>query len=303
MTMIAIAHPRNRKQPVWVELQKILADNGVELSVYYSEWSGHSSELAEQHCPKEGTVLSVGGDGTFNEVLNGWMNQADRGSPHFVLVPLGTGNDFARDQGLKLDAMELAAAVLRPTLKTVDLAKVSFQTEEGERQRYFLVAATLGFSAEVVRLFQSMPRVLPGTAQYLLAMLVSLWRWHNVSASIETDQGTWESQNLFNFNIANARFYGGGMYASPRAQVDSGRLETVLMELGRFGVLKALPRNYNGKFEDVPGVRQQSATSIRVSSPAPIPVQADGEYLGTTPIEVEIVPQVMNLALPGRQAP
>lgn len=294
--MVAIAHPRNRKQALWVELQKILADNNVELEVHYSEWSGHSRELAKLHCPKEGTVLAVGGDGTFNEVVNGWMEQEDRGEPNFVLVPLGTGNDFARGEGIKGDAMELAAAALRPQVKKVDLAKMTYSTAVGPASRYFLVGATLGFSGEVVRFFQTLPRLLPGSAQYLFSVIVSLFCWRNGTATIETEHGVRESTQFFNMNIANGRHYGGGMVSSPRAKVDSGQLETVLMEMNKLQVVKALPRNYTGKFDNVRGVHQLGAKTVKVSSPRPLPVQADGEYLGTTPLEVNVLPQVMRLA-------
>ncbi len=299
MPIVAIVHPRRAKHPAWVELQKILVDQGQELEIHLSEWSGHSRELACQHCPKEGTVIAVGGDGTFHEVVNGWMEQPERGEPNFVLVPMGTGNDFARDQGLRANPMELAAAVLRPEVKTIDLAKLSYLGEEGPATCYSLAAATVGFSAEVVRYFQTLPRFLPGTVQYLFATVVSLFRWSNGRASIWIDDEVHESSRFFNLNVANTRYYGGGMYASPRAVADSGQLETVLMELTRWEVIKASPRNYNGNFEGVNGVTQQSATSIKVESPLALPVQADGEFLGVTPLEITVCPKVMRLALPG----
>lgn len=299
MPIVAFVHPRRVKHPAWIELQKILLDNGQELETHVSEWSGHSRELACKNCPQEGTVIAVGGDGTFHEVVNGWMEQLERGQPNFVLVPLGTGNDFARDQGLRADPMDLAAAVLCPEIKLIDLAKVSYLGEEGPASCYSLAAVTVGFSAEVVRYFQTLPRFLPGTAQYLFATVMSLFRWSNGRASIHIDDVTHESSRFFNLNVANSRYYGGGMFASPRAVVDSGQLETVLMELTKWEVVKASPRNYNGNFDGLRGVTQQGAGTIRVESPLSIPVQADGEFLGVTPVEITVCPQVMRLALPG----
>ncbi len=245
-------------------------------------------------------MLSVGGDGTFSEIINGWMKQERRGSPDFVMVSLGTGNDFARDQGLRDDPQEWASAVLQPRTKMIDLGRVTFQSPKGESERYFVVGTTVGFSAEVTRFFQTLPRILPGTTQYLFSLLVSLIRWRNKSVELCLDDRVSQSQNFFNFNIANVRYYGGGMYSSPRAVVDSGELETVLMELSKLGVIKALPQNYSGEFEGVTGVHMRAARTVRVNSPSQLPVQADGEYLGTTPIEVEILPQTLRLSLPAR---
>lgn len=293
---MAIAHPRNRRQKLWLELQSRLQQKA-ELEVHYSEYSGHSRELARDHAPAEGVVLSVGGDGTFNEILNGWMDQPERGQPNFVLVPLGTGNDFARDRGIEKDPSKLEKAVFEPTVTPTDLGSLCFRSAEGGRRcRYFVVGATIGFSAEVTRYFQTLPRVFPGTVQYLFSLLVSLIRWRNTQAQILSDSIDLESLDFFNLNLANSRYYGGGMYSSPLARPDDGRLEMVLMELGKFDVIKALPQNYNGKFHEVQGLLQHPIRRLSLESPRDLPVQADGEYLGTTPIEVEVVPQAFRLA-------
>lgn len=298
--MIAIAHPRNRRHPLWCEVEQQLTQRG-ELQTLYSEWSGHSAELARTHCPQSGVVLVVGGDGTFNEVVNGWMQQENRGRPSFLLVPLGTGNDFARDQSLSRDAHTIISSALQPAIKEIDLGWLSYQGQGEIGERYFLNAATIGFSAEVTRFFQTLPRVLPGTAQYLFSLLVSLVRWRNRSTTLSLDGEETLAKNLFNLNLANSKYYGGGMYASPRACVESGRLETVLMELNKLGVVRALPRNYNGKFDGVEGVRQWSLEGSISVDEASIPVQADGEYLGTTPVEAKILPKELSLVLTGSQ--
>ena len=91
------------------------------------------------------------------------------------------------------------------------------------------------------------------------------------------------------------------MYASPRACPQSGTLETVVMELNRWGVLKALPRNYNGKFDGVEGVRQLTVEeNLHVLDPG-IPVQADGEFLGQTPVEASVVKAAFSIVVTGKR--
>lgn len=297
-TSVAIVHARNRKNSLWLELSRLLEARGREVETHYTESAGHARHLARKYAPTEGVLMAVGGDGTFSETVNGWLEQPERGEPAFLLVPLGTGNDFARDQELPADAETLAATVMSPRIREIDLAYLTYQGPSGPESCYYVVGATVGFSAEVTRFFCQLPRLLPGTAQYLFSLLVSLIRWKNVTAEIESDGDLLSTSNLFNLNIANTRFYGGGMYSSPRALADSGQLEMVGMELNKLQVLKAMPNNYNGKFDDVQGVTQKPVFEMSVRTPVPVPVQADGEYLGTTPISIRVHPGLLKLAVP-----
>ena len=298
MSVLTIVHPSKRLHPLWLDVKKRL-EQWTRIDEHCSQWAGHSTELARELSPQEGVVVVVGGDGTFHEVINGWMSRSQRGCPGFLLVPLGTGNDFARDQKLSRDACRIAEAARNPRLKPLDLGHLHYQGSSGEESRYFLNAATLGFSAETTRLAQSLPRFFPGTVQYLFSLLVSLIRWENRSARLTVDHESFVLPNLFNLNIANTRFYGGGMYASPRACPQSGTLETVVMELNRWGVLKALPRNYNGKFDGVEGVRQLSVREKLCLLDPGIPVQADGEFLGETPVEASVVKDAFSIVMTG----
>lgn len=296
MSILAVVHGRLENHPRWRELESRLKSRG-QLTVHYSQFAGHSRELAREHLPHQGTVLSVGGDGTWNEVLNGWMERPDRGQPTFVLMPLGTGNDFARDREIPADLERVEKACFEPTVQPIDLGKLTFQHGAERSSRYFVVGATVGFSAEVTRFFQTLPRLFPGTVQYLFSLLISLMRWKNARATVESDSVDLSSTDFFNLNLANTRFYGGGMYSSPLARPDDGQLEFVLMELNKLQVIKALPQNYNGRFDEVAGVLQVSVKNLRLEAPLPLQVQADGEYLGTTPIEVEVIPGAFNLGL------
>ena len=298
MSVLAIVHPSKHLHPLWLDVKKRL-EQWTRIDEHCSQWAGHSTELARELSPQEGVVVVVGGDGTFHEVINGWMSRSQRGRPGFLLVPLGTGNDFARDQKLSRDACRIAEAARNPRLKSLDLGHLQYQGSSGEESRYFLNAATLGFSAETTRFAQTLPRFFPGTVQYLFSLLVSLMRWENRSARLDVDQQSFVMPNLFNLNIANTRFYGGGMVASPRAHPQSGTLEAVVMELNRWGVLKALPRNYNGKFDGVEGVRQVTVRDrLRVPDQG-IPVQADGEFLGETPVKASVVRNAFSILVTG----
>lgn len=293
MKPLAIVHPRSRRQARWLEVQKLLKAAGVEVEIHLSEWPGHARVLAQQHVHSERLNISVGGDGTMNEILNGWKEQASQTAPVFATVPGGTGNDFARSLGLDLAPERLASAIVEPRPQTFDLGLA----RTGSEKRYFLVGATGGFSAEVTRRVHALPRVAPGTALYLFSLLTSLLSWRNRTASLEIDGRRLQSHNFFNLNLANVRHYGGGMVSAPRAHPADGRLDMVLMELSLPEVVRALPENYLGRFHRVPGVRQRSFRRARLETLPPSPIQCDGEMLGVTPLEVELDPDGVLLSV------
>lgn len=296
--VLAFVHPRAENRPGWLALQQSLAEHGVEVVSHLSRWAGHTRELAREHLPPEGIALAVGGDGTFHELVNGWLDQEAPGRPRFLPIPHGTGNDFIRSVWPGREE-QLVKAIVDPRERDFDLGKITYQTPQGRRTRYFLVGATVGFSASVTEFMSKLPRILPGTPLYLFSLVVSLLTWVNRRARFSVDSDEIESHRFFNLNVANVRHYGGGMVSAPAAVADDGQLDPVLMELTKLGVIRAMPENYRGRFERVSGVRQFRCSRLALQSPFRLPVQADGEFLGSTPIEVEILPG----ALPGLEVP
>lgn len=290
MTVRVVAHPAALAGGLWKSTAARLEQLGVRVEVAVSAYAGHARELARalSGCPDP--VVAVGGDGTFNEVVNGLMGGS---GARLALVPGGTGNDFARALELPRSPEALARAITQPTPRRLDIGLV--EAAGMERGRYFALNVTVGFSAEVTRRVAAMPRLCPGTCIYLMSLLVSLWSWRSREGELSVDGQPRSIQRLFNLNVANTKYYGGGMYSAPGADPADGLLDVVSMEIGRLAALAALPENYNGHFERVPGVWQGRGREFEVRSPAPLVVQCDGDVVGRTPARISVVPGGLTL--------
>lgn len=292
MLFRVVAHPLAAASRGWKRVREVLEQGGGAVDLQVSQFAGHSRELARTLAPAENeVVVAAGGDGTFNEVIDGLMSG---GHPvRLGFVSLGTGNDFFRALGVSTDPDAMARRLLEPTAQALDLGML--EAAGMERPRPFACNVSTGFSAAVTRRVASMPRGLPGTGIYLLSLVLSLASWRSRPGTVRVDGQERRVERLFNLNVANTRYYGGGMYAAPNADPADGLLDLVLMELTLLGVLKAMPENYRGRFDRVQGVWQSPCREVEIESPVPLVIQADGDVLGTTPARIQVLPGALTL--------
>lgn len=302
MSVSVVAHPKARRSPCWQEFLSHLEGQGVHPRVEVSGQAGHARELAAALAASTEILVAAGGDGTVHEVANGLLEAfppgSDRRPPPLLIVPLGTGNDFARALGLPRQPGALARMLLSPRPRPLDVGRLTCQHQGRPRQLYFVASCSVGFAAEATRRALQMPGWLPARAIYLLGLASALVAWKSHPARLRIDGQPRESSRFFNLNAANTRYYGNGMVAAPRAVPDDQALEVVLMELSLLQVLLALPENYRGRFERVRGVWQTPARRVEVEADPPLPVQADGEMAGTTPLSCEVVPAALEVLHP-----
>ena len=270
----AILHPQAATHRFWLELKRHLG----EVECLTSRYPGHARLLACQSTAS--TVLAVGGDGTVHQVVNGLMARAD--APRLGIVPLGSGNDIARSLSVPRQPTSLAAQLLDPASKLLDLLQVEFP---GQPPLYALGFVGVGFSSHAVSLAHRLRGKLPNRLLYLAALLVGMASWRNVRMGATPDY----SADIMNFNIANLKYYGGGMIGSPVAEPQDGRFECVGMALSRLAALRNLHHTYTGQFHKVAGVTQWSASDTEVDAPGILQVQADGELVGTTPFRCRLL--------------
>ncbi|MCE7872917.1 diacylglycerol kinase family lipid kinase [bacterium CPR1] len=290
----AVAHPLAARSRVWLETLQELEQRGVVLKTESSRFAGHSRELAAQLAGQAELMLVLGGDGTIHEVVNGLFDQSGP-RPTLCLVPLGTGNDLCRGLGVRLEKDRLVQTVLKGVRRQMDLGRL---TCDGGRV-LFGCTCSAGFAAEVARRTDELATKskLRGLS-YSVALLLCLTGFKSPRAHFTIDGTEHRAPLLFNLNLCNTRYYGGGMTAAPRAEPFDGELDMVSMELNRLQVLQALPRNYSGNFGGIAGVVQQRVRRLRLETDPPVLVQADGQIVGRTPLEVEVVPAALELVLP-----
>ena len=234
--------------------------------VVYTEGPGHAPRLVRE--APETRVVAVGGDGTVHEVLKGLRPDQALG-----VVPVGSGNDFARMLGLhRLSPAEALARALASPIRRVDLGLVN-----GEP---FAASLGLGFDAGVARRALSAPRFLVGMPRYLYGIFAELKNL--VLPELELIAG---GKRLYRgpallAAVMNGPTYGGGFPIAPMADPADGRLEAVVAgRFSRLGVLGILPRLMRGRHLSHPEVRHFSAPAFELRFDRPTPVHADGEVL------------------------
>ncbi|HLK59599.1 MAG TPA: diacylglycerol kinase family protein [Chthonomonadaceae bacterium] len=231
-------------------------------------------------------VVAAGGDGTVSEVLNGLVGTETR----LGILPLGTGNDFARTLGIGTDLKLAVLTLFYGNPRKVDVGRV--------HGRYFLNVAGCGFDAVCAQRVNQGYRYLHGTAAYLAAVYQSLLSYKRSEITLTVDGETRKLKAML-CSVANAQTYGGGMRIAPDARLNDGLLDVCIVTTeSKWEFLKAFPRVFRGTHVTHPDVILLRGREIRVESDPVLPVLVDGEVLGTTPADFSILPQAITVMTP-----
>jgi diacylglycerol kinase (ATP) len=249
-------------------------ESGWQVNEYVTGGRGHATTIAAK-LPEDGApVLVLGGDGTLNEVINGLRNRS-----HPVgLVPIGTGNDFARLLRLR-NAEETLQAMRRGHRLLVDAAVVDVVNEDGtvERRR-FINSMGIGFDAAVA-VDVAKVRLGSGILPYLLSVFRLLRSYEAVPSTVAFNNAE-ISTSLFLACIGNGRTSGGGFRLTPDAMADDGLLDLChVRSLSKLRVLQVLPKALSGSHVRCPEVHMARAAHFDIALDFPLPVHLDGEIL------------------------
>ncbi|MGA1976272.1 MAG: diacylglycerol kinase family protein [Bacteroidales bacterium] len=278
----------------WNRISELLHREQIRFTAVFTERKGHAIEFA-QDAVNAGfrKIISVGGDGTLNEVVNGIYIQKACSPKETVIgmIPVGTGNDWGRMFGIPL-VYEGAIRVIRE-FKTMlhDVGLITYFSGEEQKKRYFINIAGLGFEALVVKKTnRQKDRGRSNQTIYFFNLLTSLISYKITKTHITIDDKTIDS-NIFSINVGNGRYCGGGMRQTPDALPDDGLLDiTVIREMGRIEIIKNLKILFDGTILSHPKVDGYRSNNLKVTSESILFAEADGESLGHTPVEFSIIP-------------
>jgi diacylglycerol kinase (ATP) len=239
-------------------------------------------------------LIAMGGDGTFQTLVN-----AALGADVLLgVLPVGGGNDFAAALGLPDDPMKSAKAVLQGTPRFVDLVRV--RTAEG-RTRLYAGGGGIGLDARAVHFASGAYRRLPGRWRYIASALRALVGFVPLEVRADfpgSDLIPHEAKVLL-AAVLNSPTYGGGLRLAPGATLNDGSLHVVLIEdIGAFEILQLLPRLIGSGELRTSRVKRWQVTKVRLTTLNPSVFQGDGEILGSTPVEIELVPRAIRVLAP-----
>jgi diacylglycerol kinase (ATP) len=244
-------------------------------------------------------ILVLGGDGTFQVLLNSVFDQPD---VILGIIPAGGGNDLATALGLPSDPLEAAASLLEGEVGCLDVAHV--RTADG-MERLYTGGGGVGLDAEASRHASGSYRRIPGRARYLLAAIRALLSFRAFGVRItflENKQESLECSALL-AAVLNTPSYGAGLYLAPQARADDGILNLVLLEdLGVMEILRLLPAFAARGELNTNRIRRFDATHVRIETDSPLWFHGDGELLGRTPVEITVMPRAIRILRPKQKA-
>jgi len=236
-------------------------------------------------------VVALGGDGAFHHVVDGI-----RGTNAIAgFLPAGNGNDIARDLGIPLDAVRAAAAFLNSSPRAIDLVRVKFS---GGHIAHFIGAGGMGLDADAAHLANTRFKRWPGVTRYLAGALWTFFHEPAFQLTAEIDEIHWAGRALF-AAIANATSYGSGVRIAPDAKMDDGWLDVVLVgDVSWTRLIDAIPvvlTTGDLRFDEVKRFR---CRRVLLQADRPAKVHGDGELLGESPVEFEILPGAIRVMAP-----
>ncbi len=248
-------------------------------------------------------IVSIGGDGTMNEVVTGLFDEAGEGKllrPGVVLATVrqGTGGDFARmlaqPGGLPEAAAHLAGEATRPC----DLGFVSYEAHDGARGwRGFLNIASFGLSAVVVAKVNATSKALGGRVSFFIGLMRGLIGYSPQAVRVRVDGVPFHEGTLITCAVANGQYFGGGMRIAPRATIDDGQLDVVLQVRRGFKEIFGVGDLYSGKSIDWPSVRSTRGREV-IAEPVGaerVLIEIDGEQPGRLPAALRVLPGAVQL--------
>ncbi|MEO8898549.1 MAG: diacylglycerol kinase family protein [Candidatus Dormibacter sp.] len=289
----------------WPTLRLALRAAGVEHDVHHTTAPFDATAVTRSALTAGYTrVVSAGGDGTLNEVVNGFFTPDGVAlNPDAILgvLPSGTGGDFRRTAGLPTDPIQLAAILRANHVRRIDAGRVTYD-DPATAARQFINIADCGVGGEVVaRVNRSGNKGggLRGTAVFLGISVKALTTFGGRPVRLTFD-GDVVEMDIQNVVIANGRCFGGGMRIAPGAELDDGLFDVIVLPaLGRIRTLAAMPSVYRGTHLRQPGVLVRRAATVRVEplDDRPLLFDIEGEQIGRAPATLTCLPGVLNVCV------
>ena len=279
------------------QLPELLAAMDIDHRIFATTGPGDAIRLAREAAAQGfETVVAVGGDGTVNEVANGLMAAGSdaKDRPRLGVVAAGSGCDFARSFDLPKRFDGTLRGVVGSTVP-LDVGRIECRRGGEATPRHFVNIAEAGMAAATAKLAMRLPRWV-GRSRYLIAFWPTLLTYRPTEMTVTVGNESF-SGSAKNVLVANCRYFGGGMHISPHSRPDDGVFEVQANIGPKRQAVTLIPSIYRGAHLPDERIIQFSGTEITIDSSTPVPVEADGEPLGTTPVVISVVRHALRLVV------
>ena len=287
----------------WPRIEALAKDRLGSFQTLPTTAPGDATNLTRQAL-LEGTeiVVCIGGDGTLNEVVNGFMEEGGplRRDALLAFIPMGTGCDFIKTVPIPRDANQVFDLILGSCSRAIDLGLLRYRDHHGRpAYRYFHNLTSFGLGGEVDERVNRTTKAFGGFVSFIWATLISLLIYDKKRVHLTVDNSLDQEVITWNIAGANGQYHGGGMCVAPDAAVDDGLFHiTVIGDLSLPQVFLNLPKLYSGKILEVKKVFTLTGKRLEAYSDQRVLLDVDGEQPGQLPVSIEIVPGALNLVAP-----
>lgn len=283
----------------WNRISRLFENHGIDAEIRLTTKKGDATDLSRQAVAGGfRNFISIGGDGTLNEIINGIFTQ-NYCSPSEItigMIPVGTGNDWGRMFGIPLVYDGAVSIISEGKRMLHDIGVISYYQGTTLHQRYFINIAGIGYEAMVVeKTNRQKEKGRSNKVLYLMNLVMSLISFRKTRVEIVID-GVKSTGRIFSINVGNGRYCGGGMRQTPDALPDDGLLDiTVIREMSRLEVIRNLKLLYDGTILSHPKIDGYRSNNLLVDSESILYAEADGESLGHNPFSFNVIPSAINI--------
>lgn len=288
----------------WASIQKSLQKTGIAYDLGISEHQFHPIQLAKEAVLKGyKKIIVVGGDGTINEVVNGicGQDQVPTKELTMAIIPVGLGNDWIKTHKIPKNHKKAILLLSMGNTQTHDIGKVLYHNEAGlPKYRYFINVAGLGYDAFVTKETKIRSKFVPGFFSYLYLILTCLTKFKPSKTKVSFD-AEMKEYPFYNITIGLGRYNGGGTQLVPQAIPNDGLFAlTLFKNIAPWEIIFKAPKLYTGSITNHPKAFLTKAKHILIEAPkeSPAYVEADGEWLGQTPVEFFMLEEAINIMVP-----
>jgi YegS/Rv2252/BmrU family lipid kinase len=246
-------------------------------------------------------IVVAGGDATLSDVVTGLLAADMAGYADIGVLPLGTAVDFARSLGVPRGLDRAIACLVAGRVRPIDAGRVTYRSVQGdERISYYVNVASFGASALACRMLDRSPGLFGGRLSFPFGALGAILRYRGASVTIRVDGTLVHDAPLTFAAAANGRHFGAGMRLAPDARLEDGLLDVVIVsDLSAAERLIGLPGIYRGAhLTHAAAALHRGALVEAAATPGAVPLELDGEPLGTLPARFELLPGALSMIGP-----
>ena len=283
----------------WPEVKKTLEKNGILFDWTFTTHNNHAIEITRSKI-SEGyrKFIVIGGDGSINEVINGFFTQdeVDYQDLLLALIPLGTANDWARTHKLPRDITKAVKNIVDGHIEKQDIGLVSFEKNGKQESRYFNNVAGMSYDAYVAKYIEDHGNRKMNKLKYIYYVLYCLFMFKLPETKVQSEDLNYCGK-AYTINVGICKYNGGGLRLVPQALANDGKFAlTVAKELSKLAVIMNMYRFYTGTIGELKKVITVNTGDIMVeqSGDEKVMLEVDGEFMGYAPSKFTLFPSALS---------